>query len=173
MSLTRFRRTQSKSRHGVTADAVLKELEIVRRKDDGKLLPESVVERARSARSPLHSFFEWDDTAAAAQHRLWQARNLIREVQIAHEEGGKPQAAYVSVQIDKESYYKPPSEVVDDQEEYASACTTLMNHIAGAQQTLAHLRDLAGKLGDDERGKRLSVAFEALLTARAAVQAIQ
>lgn len=165
-----FRR--GKSRHGVAAAAVLQELEALRKKEGGKLLPESIVERAKSTRSPLHKFFEWDDTEAAQKYRVFQARNLIREIQIT-EKSGAPEAAYVNVQVDKEQYYKPPCEVVSDQDEYASACKMLMQHIAGAQQTLSHLRQLAGKLGDDERTQRLSVAFEALLTARAAVQAIQ
>lgn len=175
MSNVRFRRNKSQNRHGVAAETVVHEFEVLRKKDGGKLLPESIVERAKSARSPLHPFFCWDDTEAAQQFRLQQARTLIREIERlpADDPLASPQAAYVNVRIDKEQYYKPPSEVVDNQAEYASACRLLMNHIAGAQQTLAHLRELAGKLGDEERTNRLSVAFEALLTARAAVQAIQ
>lgn len=49
---------------------------------DGLLNPESVVEHASDATSPLHSHFEWDDTEAARQHRLTQARTLIRSVKI-------------------------------------------------------------------------------------------
>lgn len=45
----------------VTADAVLSEAE----KDPGSM---------------LHRFFEWNDTAAATQHRLHQARQLVRSV---------------------------------------------------------------------------------------------
>jgi hypothetical protein len=43
----------------------------------GKLEPVAVVEAARDEASPLHEHFEWDDTAAAHQHRLLQARKLI------------------------------------------------------------------------------------------------
>jgi hypothetical protein len=39
-----------------------------------------VVECARPPRSPLHSHFCWDDTKAAEQYRLWQARELIQVV---------------------------------------------------------------------------------------------
>jgi len=41
------------------------------------LRPIDVVDEARDESSPLHKHFEWDDTTAAEQHRLWQARQLI------------------------------------------------------------------------------------------------
>lgn len=44
---------------------------------NGKLYPKDVVERAKDESSSLHSYFEWDDEAAAHQHRLSQARTLI------------------------------------------------------------------------------------------------
>mgnify|MGYP003421519919 FL=1 len=46
----------------------------------GRLTPETVLDTARNPKSPLHDQFEWDDTAAAHQHRLQQARVLIRSV---------------------------------------------------------------------------------------------
>lgn len=44
---------------------------------DGQIKPEDVVEEARDESSPIHNNFEWDDTKAAQEHRLWQARQLI------------------------------------------------------------------------------------------------
>lgn len=48
----------------------------------GRLTPAAVVKDARSKKSPLHSFFEWDDSEAAHQYRLNQARGLIRSVRV-------------------------------------------------------------------------------------------
>ncbi len=48
----------------------------------GRLLPSDVLEEARDLNSPLHGYFEWDDATAAEQHRLRQARQLIRRVRI-------------------------------------------------------------------------------------------
>lgn len=45
---------------------------------DGKLTAESVLDSARSKRSPLHTRFEWNDTVAAHEYRLEQARQMIR-----------------------------------------------------------------------------------------------
>lgn len=40
--------------------------------------PHDVVEAASHPGSPLNPFFQWDDTKAAAEYRLSQARNLIQ-----------------------------------------------------------------------------------------------
>ena len=44
----------------------------------GRVTPEIVVEAARDPASPLHSAFTWDDAQAAHEHRLAQARVLLR-----------------------------------------------------------------------------------------------
>lgn len=54
------------------------ELERIRRAHGGILRPADVVRAARPVNSPLHSRFDWDDTTAAHQWRLEQARHLIR-----------------------------------------------------------------------------------------------
>lgn len=47
---------------------------------EGKLTAQMVVDAAKNEKSPLHGYFEWDDTEAARKWRLHQARNLIRVV---------------------------------------------------------------------------------------------
>ena len=55
------------------------ELERIRRRtDDGKLYPQDVVEFARDETTELHKHFEWNDSDAAHQYRLSQARRIIR-----------------------------------------------------------------------------------------------
>src|SRR3990167_8520546 len=44
----------------------------------GSVTPTDIVAAARKKGSPLHEFFEWDDTVAAEQYRLVQARFLLR-----------------------------------------------------------------------------------------------
>lgn len=48
----------------------------------GVATPEAVVLAAQSKDSPLHEFFEWDDSEAAAKFRLVQAGALIRRVKL-------------------------------------------------------------------------------------------
>ena len=53
----------------------------------GRVTPEIVVEAARDPDSPLHSAFTWDDAQAAHEHRLAQARVLLRRVRVEIETG--------------------------------------------------------------------------------------
>lgn len=57
---------------------VVTELKRIAKDNGGLLQPETVVEESRPATSPLHSRFEWDNTVAGQQYRIWQARQLIR-----------------------------------------------------------------------------------------------
>ena len=50
---------------------------------DGILKPDAVIESAKDAKSPLHGFFDWDDSVAAAKWRIEQARELIRTVKLS------------------------------------------------------------------------------------------
>jgi len=66
------------------ADAIAahNELTDIVNTNDGYVLPEDVLARAEDPDNPLHHHFEWDDEAAAQQHRLKQARNLIQSIEI-------------------------------------------------------------------------------------------
>jgi hypothetical protein len=77
------------------------ELKKIAAKHGGKLYPRDVVEEARNPESPLHNSFEWDDTAAAEQWRIEQARRLI-QVSVTVLEGRKePIRAFVSLTTDR------------------------------------------------------------------------
>lgn len=67
-------RTQQKA-----ANARLAELEI---KGGGNLTHEMVLADAQDPSSPLHDYFEWDDTKAAQAWRIEQARLLVRSVRV-------------------------------------------------------------------------------------------
>ena len=45
-------------------------------KNEGELKPTQIVDDARPINSPLHKYFEWDDSIAGEKHRKQQARNL-------------------------------------------------------------------------------------------------
>lgn len=66
--------------HKADPNLVGQHMEALRQQCKGEVTPQDVVADARNENSPLHPFFEWDDGEAAEQHRLGQARGLIRAV---------------------------------------------------------------------------------------------
>src|SRR4029434_7353041 len=76
--------------------------------EHGHLHPATVVDDARDPTSPLHDFFEWDDSTAAQQYRLGQARQLIRRVKI--------QVTVHDIPMDVMRYVRDP----DDQGNYSN-----------------------------------------------------
>jgi len=63
----------------------------------GHLSAELVVAEASKESSPLHEHFEWDNTEAAEQYRLVQARTILRAIVIIRDNGEKdtPLRAFV------------------------------------------------------------------------------
>ena len=61
-------------------EAIKEELEALA--VDGVLNPERVVEAARNPNSSMHGQFDWDDSTAAHEYRLSQARALIKRVKV-------------------------------------------------------------------------------------------
>jgi len=77
------------------------ELELIRRKHRGILKPADVVSFAQNPRSALHSHFCWDNTRAAKEYRLHQARMLI-SITVTIETPEIPQhRVYVSMKADR------------------------------------------------------------------------
>jgi hypothetical protein len=82
---------------------VLEELEEIAKIHKGVLRPADVVEFAKAEDTALHSKFEWDDSEAAQQYRLWQARQIIRVniTMLPNETDGKPVKVFVSMKSDR------------------------------------------------------------------------
>lgn len=76
---------------------IYQELEDIRRQGGGVLHPEAVVRFAADPDTALHGCFEWDDAEAAHQHRLEQARGIIRVAVSVIQEGKPPVRMYVSL----------------------------------------------------------------------------
>jgi hypothetical protein len=88
----------------VTDPNIIAELKRIAAASGGELRAEIVVEEARAVESPMHSWFQWDDTAAAHQYRIIQARQLIR-VTVTYIGDGQnkiPMRVFVSLTPDRE-----------------------------------------------------------------------
>ena len=68
------------------------ELLALAKKHGGSVSPEHVVARARNPSSALHDAFDWDDTEAARQWRIEQARRMLRVLVtvVPHPKSGEP-----------------------------------------------------------------------------------
>ena len=115
-------------------DAALAEIEELRAEAGGLLLPEAVLERARSVNSALHRYFEWDDTEAASAHRLQQARRVIRTVVRIIERPNVPVTqvrAFLSLPSDRATTggYRAVEEILSDDALLAEAIRDLQRTI--------------------------------------------
>lgn len=138
--------------------------------------PSDVVEAARNARSPIHGRFEWDDAKAAHQHRLKQARQILR-VAVIHVKGHKKPARLVHVPItraeskSKEGYYKPLPMIAENDFEWEAAYSQALQKLSAAQRAVKDLEESAEKRGD-ETLSLLSVALKAIETADSALRRV-
>ncbi len=110
---------------GVDAQVVGETIDSLR-DDKGHITTEQVVISAKNKKSPIHSYFEWDDNKASKQWRLQQARQLIsvvvevilidgeeidqRSFHSVHDENekGEPITVYVTLKdaIENDNYKK-------------------------------------------------------------------
>jgi len=56
----------------------------------GSITPEVLVDEAKNEDSPLHPMFEWDDSRAAENYRLQQARTLLNNIRVTIITDGEP-----------------------------------------------------------------------------------
>lgn len=77
--------------------------ELSRLAEDGKLLPEAVVEAASDSINPLHHRFEWNEGKAAHAYRVFQARQLILHVKVIYPDC-KPQRYWVHLRSERFGY---------------------------------------------------------------------
>lgn len=84
-------------------DQIQWELEQIRKANDGILKADAVVEYASDPNTAMHTWFTWDDTEAAEQWRLHEARMLIRITitTVETEKDSIPMRVYVSMENDR------------------------------------------------------------------------
>lgn len=113
----------------------------------GILRPSDVVEAAANAASALHEFFEWDDSLAAQQHRLRQARDLIR-IQVRFEPRvNRNHVVYVSLPSDRtedDGGYRITTEVMDDDMRRAELLASALRELEHFRIKYRELAELAG-----------------------------
>lgn len=124
-------------------------LEKLRVRHNGKLTPRAVLEDAKSRTSPLHKAFEWSETKAATEYRLWQARHIVNSL-IVVVRGGKdaktddlPKRAFVSVRREKGRDYTSRADALTDAELRAQMVEQAIRELVSWRDRNADLSELA------------------------------
>jgi hypothetical protein len=132
-----------------------------------------VVGEATPKNAPLHPHFEWDDTKAAQEHRLEQARHMIRNTPVIADTGETQRLINVpvvkvegptAVIEEREGVYKPVSMVVRDPGDYQKALNLLMTQRNAMERTIRDLRRAAKDEGKEP--KYINQLVEALAIAK-------
>jgi hypothetical protein len=157
----------------VPKEIIVENLEDIRNQHDGKLRPVDVVEAARPATAPLHPLFTWDNKKAAEEYRLWQAREVIREVVV--EIKGRTVAKYHNVQVipRESSYYQAAEVIVTLPDEFERAVAALLSKFNAARRALEDLKYIGAAAEQPDRLALIAVALEAFNAAGEAVKRIQ
>lgn len=126
---------------------IIEELDRIARKNGGILKPESVVEEARSSRSPLHSRFTWADTTAAHLWRLEEARRLIRvTVSVMPNGSDKEERVWVSLRQDQDKEgggYRTLVSVLSDKDLREELLKEALEDMKYFKQKYSHLSELS------------------------------
>lgn len=118
--------------------------DILREKGGVRVTARDVVERAREPLSVLHDVFEWDDSIAAKQWRLRQARQLLNHiVVIVEEDGARTETRAIFNVGTPEGKGYLPHEIVATTEEYrAQVLAAALGEIRAWQQRYSVYKEL-------------------------------
>ena len=134
-------------RHKIRDEVVIKAIEVLK-DDDDMISPEAVVAAARPKNSPLHEYFDWEDSEAARCWRLHQARNLIRVCirieELPNDEKQEIQV-FVSLPEDRndEGGYRVMTDVLNDDERREALLEMALKDLQTFRRKYAILKELA------------------------------
>jgi len=142
---------------------------------DGVLKPTVIVQTAKKKTSPLHGCFTWDDSKAAEQHRLWEARHLIKRVRIVHESREDRFVHVSKVAMEgpgdsMEGGYYPISVVVKQIDDFERAVNELLTKMAAIKQTVNELKAAAGKRSN---ANHVAIVLQSLAAAEEGIRLLR
>lgn len=125
-------------------------LEKVQAENGGEFCAAHVVKAARSKKSPLHRAFEWDDTEAAKEYRLFQAGTLRRSIDVRYATAPDiPARAFEVSRVQHEPkgkvvrYFSSTDEVMADPDKRAAVLTDALRQLQALRSRFRSLQELA------------------------------
>lgn len=128
---------------GLDPNCLAEELIKIREKH-GVLTPTATVNAAKSPKSVLHPYFEWDDTVAAEEFRNHQARRMIRSVYVVIEE--KPDweiPANINIRGNGERGYYPAADVMGSPGMREEALQRVRDSLLRLRRLYSHMEQFA------------------------------
>jgi hypothetical protein len=138
----------------------------------GPITASRIVAVAADPDHPLHPRFQWDDTLAAREFRLIQARQLIVSIRYIPEGGTKSIQAliHVSTPGGGEGEYVLASVIARQPERWARARDEVIKYLDAAQEGLDDLDEILRVFGPPR--PQTGRAAKAIKDARSEVQAV-
>jgi hypothetical protein len=118
--------------------------------EGGGVQPERIISAASQPSSPIHSYFEWDNTAAGHQWRLNQARALcggLRRVVVKVEQSDSPEKTIRAVvNLDDGRGYHPINHVLSDDKKRIRLLELARKDVNAATNKLSEFEDEAANV---------------------------
>jgi hypothetical protein len=123
-----------------------------------KRTPEELVRAAKSPRSPVHKLFQWDDKAAAHEHRLMQARVMVNSLQVEIiSPKGKPSQVIAFIRSSDRGRHVPTMEATkEDLNEALQECWRDMLAFRARYKNLEIAQGIIQAIDDVDRRLRRS-----------------
>jgi len=123
---------------------------------NNNLTPHLAVEVAKDPNSPIHNDFEWDDTKAGYEYRLYQARTLIRKVSFVFETSQEPERFINIVNNEGEHSYHPETVVIKNPSWFESALSNFSQKIKALGESIEHLHRASQVSTEKEKALRIA-----------------
>ena len=178
MKVEKIRWKTNANTGGVKAEDAYNAIEAVRNKNGGQVSPNDLLAVAKRKTHVLHSIFEWNDDEAAKQHRLTQARTLLRSIEVIYDElPERPMRSHEIVQTKKrgddqsQTLYSTTDLAMADPVARDALIATAIRQAMAFRRRFQNLRELqlifeaidkvADKIGDESADVVRSVEREA------------
>lgn len=121
-------------------------------KKDGKCSASDLLDASRDEKAPLHPLFEWDDSVAAEQYRLEQARLIIRSVYVIDDdkEEQKPIRAHFHIDNNTNDYI-PTVVIMQDKDMKEALFRTALSELRRFAEKYRTLKEFSGVFSELEK----------------------
>lgn len=136
----------------------------------GSLTTKGVLTEAKRVRSVLHKEFNWDDTKAAIEYRMIQARRLIKRYNVIIEDPGERLVHVPAIVRNAPGEYKKSKVVVKTISEFERAMTDALKRLSAAKYAVETLESSATLEVEDDRLPLLTLALKGIDTATSAIR---